>query len=536
MIAKISSFSNQFEPELVRAGKTIFEKGKVDRLTKEEGNYHAQVTDTKKYKVTVHVEEGFATAVFCPCGPALCRHVISVFFALQKHLKIKTEPFDKTSFDPPSHALLTQRLNHIVYASGAAGSKDGEREEPVRHVTLNEADIAEFRAMVKNGLAYPRGKSKDPVLTGAIHLLEKAILKYGEKDYDYVFAIAKTVLTEICRKKMYGTSAYDCAKFAIELFNTLCIDPAVPAEMRKEVFGRVLFACRKELYDNYHTQLLAILTNPRLDKDLQEFITREFTDFLSRDDYIHTWVVTPRHRYWQQVSKEKELQLQLVLLANSGDFREKLIEQAFAREDYRTVKILVRNGVYSDPKRQEKWNDWNYKVANKELEDSFSRRSCKDRFFNQGYSMVDYTLCRLTYSDEEWAKELPDWLARFKKNESNEFSKEQIFALAMIYIREEMVDELLALLQKHCSFILLQLAGQLLLRNHAEALMTIYRKWFIAMADQCAQREPAIQLREMLESVRNTRRGKKMVKELVPHLLALHPTWKEFGEEISKLL
>jgi hypothetical protein len=54
----------------------------------------------------------------------------------------------------------------------------------------------------------------------------------------------------------------------------LCTAPEVPLEMRKLVFERVVFACKKELYSYYHAELQGILCNPSLDKELQEMINR----------------------------------------------------------------------------------------------------------------------------------------------------------------------------------------------------------------------------------------------------------------------
>jgi hypothetical protein len=133
--------------------------------------------------------------------------------------------------------------------------------------------MAAFKKMVTKYLVWPNERSTYPILNGAKRLLGKAILKYKEKDYRYVFDIARAVLTEICRGEEYimdGNSANECATAAVEIFNTLCTDPEVPLEMRKEVFGRVAFASKKELYSYYHDILLAILNNRKLRKELSQ--------------------------------------------------------------------------------------------------------------------------------------------------------------------------------------------------------------------------------------------------------------------------
>jgi primosomal protein N'' len=66
-------------------------------------------------------------------------------------------------------------------------------------------------------------------------------------------------------------SGGECARAAVEILNILCTDAEVPSELRKEVFNRVLFACEKELYQFYHKELRAILTNPALGPELNEF-------------------------------------------------------------------------------------------------------------------------------------------------------------------------------------------------------------------------------------------------------------------------
>lgn len=273
MIAKLSSFADQFDAELIEAGKALFEKGAIENLTQVNGNWYATVADSKSYKVTVNEEDGFATIVFCPCGPAMCRHVIGVFYALQKQLNIQPETFNPSSLAPKPAVLLGRRLNDLIYTSRAAGSKNGELEKQGNTIKLAEKpDMARLKRMVTQKLMWPHEKSQYPILMGAQGLLGQAIHKYAEKDFAYAFVIAKAVLTEICGGEhiiSYSYSGGECAKAAVEILNTLCTDPEVPIDLRKEVIGRVVFACEKELYESYHKELQAILTNPALDPDLK---------------------------------------------------------------------------------------------------------------------------------------------------------------------------------------------------------------------------------------------------------------------------
>lgn len=268
MIAKLSSFADQFDAKLVEAGKALFDKGSIENLHQVNDNWHATVVDTKNYKVTVNEEDGFATAVFCPCGPTICRHVLGVFFALQQQLDIKPEAFNPATLAPKPSVLLGRRLNDLVYTSRAAGSKNGELEKQGLTVKLPATpDMNGLKSMVTKKLMWPHEKSQYPILMGAQGLLGQAIHKYAEKDYPYVFAIAKAVLTEISGGEhiiSYSYSGGECAKAAVEILNTLCSDPEVPLELRKEVYSRVAFAAGKELYEFYHKELRAIVGNPTL--------------------------------------------------------------------------------------------------------------------------------------------------------------------------------------------------------------------------------------------------------------------------------
>ncbi len=53
MIATLSSFATQFDPAIIKKGKDIFEKDGIKSLTNKELLWQAEVTDTKKYKVSV---------------------------------------------------------------------------------------------------------------------------------------------------------------------------------------------------------------------------------------------------------------------------------------------------------------------------------------------------------------------------------------------------------------------------------------------------------------------------------------------------
>lgn len=538
MIAKLSSFADQFDAQLVETGKALFDKGAIGNLTKVEDNWYATVTDTKNYKVTVNEEDGSATAVFCPCGPAICRHVIGVFYALKKRLKIKTEAFDPSSLDPEPAILLGWRLNDMVYTSRAAGSKNGELEKQGETVTLKEPNMASLRAMVKKGLMWPHEHSRYPILTGAQRLLGKAIHKYAEKDYVYVYTIARAILTEICSSEEdYISSAFsarECARAAVEVLNTLCTDTEVPAELRKEVLSRVVFACKKELYEAYHKELLAILVNPALDPELQESAQQELQNIASLGSYTARTAIEMQHDLLKQQGKEEELQQ--LRLANPQQFRQELIEQAYEQKNYTRVKELALDGLTYTGRDTNACKDWLLKVAEIENDVVYIRTYYRDKYFSTDYADKYYEICRSSYTTEEWVKQLPDWESRFRRDVMTGLSSNSVYALAKIYLREEMDSKLLAFLQKHRSFELAQLAEPLLIRNHADALMQIYRDWFIQTAENSTQRDRASHLRELMIKVRRgSPQGRQMIKELVPHLLQLHPTWKVFGEEISKL-
>jgi hypothetical protein len=310
MITKLSSFSDQFDPELVAAGKALFENGNVGRLVKDDENWRAEVMDAQKYKVTVHVDEDIVTAIFCPCGPKLCPHVISTFFALQKRLKIKSQPFDPSHLDFKPHELLGARLNDIVYASRAVGSKNGELEAMGEDLVDLEPDVTAFKTMIIKQLTWPNKESMFPILTGAKRLLGAAILNYGEKNYVFVFAVARAILTAIGGAKGYiahGDSAGECVSAAIELLNTLCSDPSVPADMRKEVFERVVFACKKDLYDDFHSELLTIFTNPQLHKDLQQLAKQELMNIISTGGDSGYYAKLALYMLLQRPGNEEEL-------------------------------------------------------------------------------------------------------------------------------------------------------------------------------------------------------------------------------------
>jgi|GEM_PF-1131348 len=537
MVAKLSSFADQFDAKLLETGKALFDNGAIENLTKVENNWYATVADTKNYKVTVNEEDGFATAVFCPCGPAICRHVVGVFYALKKRLKIKTEAFDPSSLEPKLSTSLGNRLNDLVYISRAAGSKNGELEKLGVAVTLKEPDMASFRARVKKVLMWPHERSQYPILMGAKQLLGKAIHKYAEKDYVYVFTIARAILTEICSSKEYyinsAFSAGECSRAAVEILNTLCTDPEVPAELRKEVFGRVVFACKKELYETYHEELLAILANPALDPELQESAQQELQNIAEMDSFSAGTAIEMQHELLKHQGKEAELQQ--LELANPLRFRQELIEQAYEQKNYKRVKELALEGL---PFRgdTDACKDWLLKIAEIENDVVYIRTYYRDKYFSTGYTDKYYEICRSTYTIEEWVKQLPDWESRFHKDYTGDLSWDSIVALAKIYLRDEMEHKLLTHLQKYPSFSLAQFTEPLLIRNHADSLMNIYRRWLIDSANRSIHRDSAIYLRELMIKVRRSSpQGKQMIKELVPHLLQLHPTWKVFGEEISKL-
>jgi hypothetical protein len=537
MIAKLSSFAEQFDPKIVEAGKALFDNYAVNNLTKKGDNYYADVKDTKKYQVTVNVEDEFATAVFCTCGPAICPHVIGVFFAVKKRRKIKTEAFDPTCFDPEPYTLLGQRLNDIIYASRAPGSKDGELEELGETVTIEESDMAAFKKMVTKYLVWPNERSHHPILNGAKRLLGKAILKYEEKEYRYVFDVARAVLTEVCRGEEYimnGNSANECAKAAVEIFNTLCTDHEVPLEMRKEVFERVAFACKKELYSNYHDELFAILTNPELSKELQVLARPELANIALLDGWLSTRAVAAEYELLKKEGNEEELQR--LRLANPVQYRQELIQQAYDRKDYATVKQMALEGVEKNDRGVSACRDWLLKIAEMENDKVYIRTYYRDKYFSTVYTEENYEISRANYTTEEWAKQWPDWESRFSRDIMGRLNSFSVDALATIYLREKWADKLLALLQQHCSFSLAQKAEPLLIQTHPDALMAEYREYFIWRSENCTQGERAAELREMMEEVRNTPEGKKMIKELAQHLLQLHPTWKVFGKEIRKLV
>src|ERR1700761_4563569 len=145
MIATLASFATQFKPELVAKGKALFEEGRVGplvNLADDDLIWRADIADTKIYKaVTIRLKDGKITDIFCPCAPAVCRHVIAMMFALQQQLQVTPEIFDPAMLAPDPlapHVLLGNRLNDIIYSSRAAGTKNGELEAMGASFNLKE--------------------------------------------------------------------------------------------------------------------------------------------------------------------------------------------------------------------------------------------------------------------------------------------------------------------------------------------------------------------------------------------------------------
>lgn len=262
MITTLAIFSSQFDPLLIEKGKALFDEKQISSITREGLNYTATVTDQKNYDLTVRIEKGKVTDIFCACSPKICRHIIAMLFSLQQQLHVEPISFDPSHLDTPEYVLLGRRLNDMIHSNRAAGSQYGQLEKLGKELKLYSSDVKYLRTLVMDGWYMPNPHSHYPLLHGARKMLGAAILKYEQEQYEFVFDIARAILTEVCSggSEMNGWSGYDSAFAAIEIMRTLMSDKHVPEPVRNNVRERVNFAANKELYHRFHHKLKEILT------------------------------------------------------------------------------------------------------------------------------------------------------------------------------------------------------------------------------------------------------------------------------------
>lgn len=562
MISSLASFTGQFSSELIQTGRILFDAGLTKDLTLDKGTYKVVVADgTRDWKVSVRLEEAKVTNVFCTCGPDICPHVISVFFALRKELGIEETKYipdapqkeekiinerPQTSIKPPiakvvslpttkakeakpsgpRYSELGNRVSYFVHAPKTPDDGGIELQELASHTSLKDLLPQKLERKALSGLD---GNDYDVEYNGAVKLLGAAVREYENGNYEAVFAVAKAVIKAIKDFGQLGGDAVACCNAAFVLLEELYHGDRTSPAFKERVFNWVAKAWKTRDYEEFDAEMINIIGKVSGNGDHQLAILKMIE---AKANVING-----------EPLSGSEMDVALSLYEKGGDklagevwkqrfphhFRKRMIEEALESKNYTYAKKLANEGL--ETRDKEDFRKVLYDIAKLE-NDLQGIRDYHVYLFLRDGDMEEYEMIRVSCNNEEWKETLKVII-----NGLEQQGYYKVHVLRKVLFREALQEELLAHIRK--SYIevedVIELAPALIDKNQ-DQILEILRKELKEKAHKSKQRELAKRYAASLKKVCALNGGKKMVREMLKELFAENPGWNVIKSEVAKYM
>jgi len=233
---------------------------------------------------------------------------------------------------------------------------------------------------------------------------------------------------------------------------------------------------------------------------------------------------------------EQQLKFMYDNVANP-DFRKRLIQMAWDKDDYEEVLRLAKDGVNHDAKWAglvSDWHKWEYKVYCKIDDKDKSLQLARSFFFNEGrwgeneFSMENtYSKLKTIVPRSEWGKYVETLISEAQ-------GKRDAGRLLYIYIQEKMWDKYMDYIRKNPSTFVIDDAPQEVKVQYNKEIINIYTTAVIKFFQWASSRES---YREGVGLLRNLIKygGKEEAAQIVIEQKSRKPRRPALIDELSKL-
>jgi hypothetical protein len=481
------NFETNVSKQILQKGKEYYDNSDVGEVEKAGPlNWSAEVEGRDVYTVSVTLKKNNEIKDYsCNClyDGNICKHVVSLLYAVQDEIKIpegKSKTTKINAFNQLLQSLTKAALDDFIRMQSARNKQFKQEFELYFADRNSNIDIEKTykkhaQLIVKK---YTRGGYIDYRESSSFSKEIGKLLDTGKDNalkhnFRSAFAIATAVCTELLETITFCDDSSgkiaDKIEEAIDLLETIAHSPEAAIDIKEELFTFLEKEVDNKNHFNfgnfgYHMfsmfQDLSIQLN-KSDK-LLRFIDRKLAEpRRAYDEFTREFFKKCKIELLEQTGRVEEVRLLVQENLDIVEVRLDEVNKAIKQKDFAAAKKLIAGGIrVAESKRHpgtvSRWQEELLRIAVLEKDITtirhFTRLFAFDNWFSEDY----YKQWKKTFSTAAWKEEIEKHIettiqAITKKWSSTTYRPAHapiLATLAPVYIQENYLDRLLLLVQQ----------------------------------------------------------------------------------------
>lgn len=337
-----------------------------------------------------------------------------------------------------------------------------------------------------------------------------------------------------------GAIVSDC----FEKWHELCSEENLPENMKSEIFELALNRFNEkdlkgwDWWWDWMQMAIDLADTPEKQKNVFKALDAIKPN---GDDWSSRYAANTAQKYKLEMmsrcgSDEEQIKFMYDNVSNS-DFRKRLLQRAWDKQDYDEVLRLAKEGVNQDTACAglvSDWNKWQY-IVYREIGDRANQLQLARHFFFKGGRFGDkefsmeamYAVLKTLIPQKEWPKYVETLI-------SEAIGSRETYNLLYIYNKEKMWPEYMEYVRKNPSTYTIDEAPKEVKKIYRDEIVTLYtsavNRFFQRASDRKSYREGVGLLRNLIEFG-----GQKEVAQIVTEQKSRTPRRPALIDELSKL-
>jgi hypothetical protein len=524
----ITNFESVLSSAVLKKGEDYFKAGYVRDLEQENLEWIAIVEGNDDYEVSVSINsnaEILDTDCDCPHDTTYCKHIVAVFYAIQKELAVKVETSQSnTNKDVFGGLLMKVTLQEfrafikdyakknrefktefeLFFASKDdridVAKKYQKKVDSLIKKYSDHHDFIDYRSSIRFA------NEIDGIISSAGSFIQK-------NNFVDAFLICKIVLPIVLETIEYSDdstgSIGDTIEEIIGLIEEIATKVEVSFDLKAQIFEYLISQSSNSLYFDYGDfgydlvramQMLAVQLNNEeaYINCLDRLIIKS-----KEDSHLSNFCVKSKIEFYELIGKPG---LAFSLIENNleiVDIRETRVKESIAAKDFVKAKSLLFDGVViatqkAHPGTVYKWHNYLLEIAYLENDLVNIRHFTKRFAFDRGVDLKFYLKWKETFNETEWLAEIENHIASVIKIKTEEWKNIKGFwkpaqpkllsDLASIYIQEGYFDRLMKLVRLENNLEATMSFQKYLKKDYHEELITMYLPLLRDFADRASDR------------------------------------------------
>ena len=549
-------------PQVWERGEDLYFEGAVQMLTKDDDEWNAKVLGSRKYKVSIGVENGSVTSWDCNCpydhGP-VCKHVVALALAAEDVGDVEVI---ENAFEKPPKVIEQKSVVDI----DKVPAKD-LKKFCKNYAENNPEFIEAFSYFLANNKSEEKTKSKEYYIAqierhadryedrsgfidyyhahGAFEkvfdLLEKADKQIQNSKYEEVINIKMAVFEKVSDMCQYIDDSDGMVSDALddcqETFYTLLDAEYINQNLKKSIFDWLHREYVKEKYQGFYGDdilmdlLIQAAKETGKSEELLPLINTRIEN--AESNYQKEQLILNKIELLYDLGFDTEANQLIARNLNLDKVREVKLEQLLVAKKLDSAEEIIKGGIAEAkvqrlPGLEIQWyrklKELYHQTKNKEKEIEVARTIFDLNSFDR---FSDLKQLKVLLGTDRWPAELNRIVVKLTKQQDWYF-------LVELYANEKMTDQQFEVIRKIPQYHVLMQYSESLMEKYGEEMLEMLSNACADFADKASNRKEYRKLASMLEKVKKLKGGTGIVSNLVNRIREVYKRRPAMIEELSK--